>query len=116
MPLCAHFDTAPAIVLVRFMAFVLTTKVHHVPDAVFLVVDGLDGLTFASTVRLRVSWTNEVIRGYSLTNSAYAFDSDSLDEVSGPCLLVVGHSLNDGEEAKLVSCRYGRERVAHFRR
>jgi hypothetical protein len=85
------------------MTGVLTTEVHHLPDAIFLVVDGLNGFATASAMRLRISGSNEIVRGDGFTLSADTLDADSFDEVCGSSLAIVSHSLDDGEITEFVS-------------
>jgi hypothetical protein len=103
MPLSAYADAATTVVLVGFMTGVLTTEVHHLPDAIFLVVDGLNGFATASAMRLRISGSNEIVRGDGFTLSADTLDADSFDEVCGSSLAIVSHSLDDGEITEFVS-------------
>lgn len=53
MPLSADLDAPTSVILVRNVLFIVTSFVHHIPDAIFLLEMGLDRLTLAATIPLR---------------------------------------------------------------
>jgi len=53
IPAFTHLNTSSAIMLVTNMLRILAALMHHLPDAVLLVINGRRPLTLTSTVPLR---------------------------------------------------------------
>lgn len=62
MPLGTHLDAFCTIVLVGYVTLILGSLVHHMPDALFPRIGiGVD-VGLATTVRLRITDSREVVR------------------------------------------------------
>lgn len=61
MPLLTYLNAPPTVVFVSNMIRILTSNVHHSPDAVFLLEVRLDRFGLASAMSLRVRLAEEVV-------------------------------------------------------